>query len=354
MDAPAQEHATAAVRHPGRAISLVLVYALACAATWAAIGAFAGADPALVGRAGLTEKVLHLRAEPEPFDVYFVGASSVYRSFDPAVLDPALAAAGCPVRTYNLAVPGAVPVEVQTQIDEALRDNPDAVLVLGPTLPPRRDLGLAFDLKEAAFHDLEDVGDALAYADDAGWLDRVEAATLVGAAQVPVGHLHYRLYPERVRDLASGAVVRAGLETGYLPLEAELDAPDIRARRDRAVADMAEAGFDAWLTDLRDLDFGGDVHLEIWERLLDHVDRRAPVVLALPPFPFNDQLADLEDRWRAGGLTPVLSLHDPADFPILAREDAWFDAGHLTAPAAAEMSRAAAGPLCALLGEAGR
>lgn len=96
-------------------VRLAAVFSAICAALAALHGIDRYADVPAVG-----EKLSHLERSPERYDTLFVGSSYVYREFDPALFDAISEAAGDPVRSFNLGIPGMDPPETYWLLDRAL------------------------------------------------------------------------------------------------------------------------------------------------------------------------------------------------------------------------------------------
>jgi hypothetical protein len=61
--------------------------------------------------AEVTPKLKYLEAHRRDFDTVFIGSSRIYHGVSPKVFDAAMAAAGKPTRSFNLAVAGLMPPE---------------------------------------------------------------------------------------------------------------------------------------------------------------------------------------------------------------------------------------------------
>jgi hypothetical protein len=90
------------------------------------VGAFAVSAAVIGGNlpwprdAALGARLAHFAEDPQGYDAVVLGASGVYRGFDPAVVDAELARLGLPLRTYVLAAPGMQSFEVDNVLRAAL------------------------------------------------------------------------------------------------------------------------------------------------------------------------------------------------------------------------------------------
>jgi len=71
-----------------------------------------------------TPKLQLFEQHKDEYDIVFLGSSQIYRHVDPAVLDPLLAAAGYPLRSFNFGVSGMDALETRYVLEQVIAMKP--------------------------------------------------------------------------------------------------------------------------------------------------------------------------------------------------------------------------------------
>ena len=181
-------------------------------------------------------------------DTLFLGSSHVYRGFDPATFDAAMAEAGLPTSSFNHGVqlPNLVELRYLTERALELADGGLRHVLVEPlAFLPQIDPANEFTPRAMYWHDLESTrlavertfahGEGLRYVEDGGRstsLPTLFASLLPADVRVASDHVQHALLKGllhgRWKDIARGAAGRAHGQTarltagrGYLPLERE-------------------------------------------------------------------------------------------------------------------------------------
>ena len=308
----------------------------------------------------LGPKLEHLAADPDAYDLVYLGSSTVYRHFVPAVFDARMAELGYPLRSLNLGAPGLGGFEADAALRElAAVEGLETAFVLlepsGPTLelpgfraPTARQVH-AHDpvtvlrvLLEARAQTARPRGERLEAV-----LRRLRCAAwrLANYGQGPrlVDGLRGRAPHDADRD-------RIAADAGYLALEDDPD-PTVARRRAGFLADPSDLAEAVARLDRRRARPGTwATPAGAWH------GRQADAVRALGATPVhvlsattmaNTALWALAD---APGAPPLLAYNLPATFPRLYRAEGRFDKNHLARDEAAWLSRRLAEDLVARLG----
>ena len=284
-------------------------------------------------------------------EIYFVGASQTLRAIDPALVDAALAEAGCGGRSLNLGSGGASIADMAQVIDRIGALAPGALIVtegggLRDTWVRERDGADRHERHAAGLAYLEiALAGARTGRGDGTHLARVLLDSL--AAELGRHRLHDALFEAGARSPAGPELLRA---RGYLAAEQE-DDPGSRERRARFLAHLAALASPA--VDSMARAALAERAPELAASALALVARiRAaggrPVLLLLPAL---GSLAAVSAR-NAVALEPDLAAIDLAydryllPFPD---PDYFWDQGHVTRTGARLVSHALGLELCALL-----
>jgi hypothetical protein len=286
------------------------------------------------------------------------------------VLDASLRQAGCPVRTFNLGVPGLTAAEqswVTARLAEIGGGRWKAVLIERPQLPLRTWRFVGSGRHRMGHQEPHQVWlsiEALA----TSTRTRLDAA--VDMAQVVLGYLYYQLGPGQLAALVRpdpATVPDEGYRIdlsrhGFVPLEEEVS-PLLQARADRM-------DWDEFATRLAELRAAppeagplGTVRLDHLRAQIADARRVAPVVgLLLLPQAIRAMIDDSASIVRAvedGALGDVaaVSLGDPAAYPALFADGIWYDDDHVmgdgTRRVGQELGRAMCRAMPVLRGAAG-
>lgn len=299
-------------------------------------------------RPWISEKLAVLGSRPPVPDVFFIGPSVALRSIDPGVVDAEAVAAGCgPIRSVNLAMPGAMLFEDAFMLDRVLETpglKPGSLVVYH--VASKRD----FTFEQIAKSDRSPVAARLRYVPDlyavsqASLDDGIQlAAYLRAAVGEALGfHALSDLAMRRWRQDSPFEDARVRW-SGYVPLEMEVSR---RRGRKRFLDDTSilQRNLDTWSVER----FKDDsiVSNPFAERI-----RRAgliPVIFAAP--------------WKTGAMVAAVQRAQAADRELravtiskdnapdlFAGTDLWFDQGHVSSEGARLVSSIVGRQLCAIV-----
>ena len=311
----------------------------------------------------LAEKLSYLESVAGDVDVLVLGSSRVYRDFVPEVFDQSMNSLGCPVRSFNLGVPGLSFGEARMVLDRLAeaRDTPFPWLLLADMQAYRargRDSRRNRYYADPRLFSLQwqDVQTApLLTADNRRFRGRdlirlylneffaVGAlADLLNPLPRPVSEFEYFLEV----DPASGQ--------GYVSVEKET-APAFLARRERYLDAPPSFDMNAGPSEQQGLKSPDAVYgqrmLFIAQRL-EEVSRVAASAgfVMFPRSRHESYSLRLETAaQRISFEYPLINLNRPDVNPHLADPGMWFDYGHLNTPGAEAATRLLAQRICALM-----
>lgn len=314
----------------------------------------------------LEAKLGDLSTRREQIEAVFIGSSRIATTIDPSTLDPALAAQGCPLTTYNLGVPGLHLLEQRALLERLSKiDLPrlkwiflDLPLTLEPS-PDRFSVArfratMRFANMPLALRDLWTAPISLP--------KRLWSSAMLGLGfayeQSGLGAIAALLDPpandgDGGSDLARIDRARAG----FMPLARNSGYADLERRR-AAFEQRERAGFevqlraavnrplDATISPAR-LDFLATLAREA---MIGHA-KVGYVIMPEPTARAVGNAKALAARWSVsqGGYV-LANMNDPASLPAYGDASAWFDVAHLWQPQAIDLSARLAAPLCAAIG----
>ena len=334
---------------PGLSVLLASAAFLVTAMTLGSISDRLAGEPPRV--AVLDAKLDHLAAHWRDYDIVFIGASRVYRHIDAPALDAAMAARGCPLRSFNMGVPALNILEQDHVLTELARIGrmPWVMLESLPAMP-----GPMGNLDSPRLQRHLATGDHLLRA----LADQWQAPKPLHQRLGTMGEL---VIAWAYRHIGFGRLNRALLADdgppptefderldmqGYLPLELE-KGERFRERRGQGAGATLEAAIER----LPQPEHDGPVG----ERRLEHLrsqTARAHAAAENVGFVFQPFIDahELSDNRALAKLSPsdlgaslVINLNDPARHPELFQAAAWYDYGHLTREAAAGSAEGLAG-----------
>ncbi|MFO1070621.1 MAG: hypothetical protein U1E14_19045 [Geminicoccaceae bacterium] len=353
-------------RSVARWLGLGLVAALGFVVVAAATVRVTGRDGDPPAGPVLTDKLDWLRAHAADYDLIFAGTSRVHYHVDPGRLDPAMAAAGCPLRSFNMGVQGLTSAELLWLLPRLAEVEREAgvhwpvIAVDRPQIALRilRELGT-----ERLAYTMRQPGAVRTLLDGIWTSSRSLLNKVMDSRDVLLAWLYYRLEPgvlaRRLLPLAPALQGGPGLTVdlargGFVPLEEETD-PMLPPRR----AAINWESFGQELDRVMQLDTEAarlsDARAAHFRAQLDAARAVAPsVVLVLMPQATRDWVADskaLEQAAAEGRLgdVAVVNLGDPARYPQLFARELWFDTDHVAAEGVQRLNAALGPALCAAL-----
>lgn len=149
--------------------------------------------------AGLASKLAFWEAHRDDYDVLFLGSSRVAHGYDPALIDARLAAAGFPLKSFNLGVDAMTAFETDHLLRHVLAQHSErlryVVIEAEDWVPPRSN-NPRFDTERSVFwHDARQTWSALSAMVDV----RVEAHYKIREALE-----HLRLFGKRELNIGRG------------------------------------------------------------------------------------------------------------------------------------------------------
>ena len=311
----------------------------------------------------LPEKIDYLKSVADQVDLVILGSSRVYRDFVPEVLDRQMSELGCPVRSYNLGIPGLTFAEAQGVLNELenARSTPFPWVLLGDMQSYRARGRASRRSRYFAGSDLFAIA----------WQDIGTAPLIVPANQRALRQDLLRVYvnelfatgslsdllnpiPQAEQTFEYFLPVNPGSEQGFLTVEVET-APAFAARRDRFLAKPPTLKTDAGPDEQR----GTNVPQEVFDRRARFIERRLagtrPIAertgfIMFPRSRHEYYSAELKAAaTRIGIKYPMINLNSPEQHPVLADVNVWYDYGHLTEEGARAITGVLAKELCAMM-----
>ncbi|MGQ0552910.1 MAG: hypothetical protein ACT4PU_06790 [Planctomycetota bacterium] len=159
---------------------------------------------------GLADKLAHFTAHRDDFEVLFLGSSRVARGYVPEVIDARLAAAGQPLRSFNLGVDAMESYETDYLLRHVLAQRPAAlkyvVMELENWVPPRSVNPRFHTERSVHWHDARQTWAVLA---------RTGRAPVAWQHKLTEGLAHARLFGRRALNLGRGVQqLGVGLSSG--------------------------------------------------------------------------------------------------------------------------------------------
>ncbi|MEW6744969.1 MAG: hypothetical protein AB1486_19620 [Planctomycetota bacterium] len=287
-------------------------------------------------RSLVSAKLQEIEADPEGYDVLFLGNSHVYRGVDARAFDARMAELGHPVRSYNLGGQAMMFPELDFTVRALLERPPSRLSWLFLDL----SFGWVIDQRNFGsgrviwWHDLRALWLACRLVLDSGrpWTERLEFLThhLADYASRLTNQgrgLDYVRW--RLSGRGGSADELIGHDRGFQELAIGLaDAADQRTRRFSAFL----ARYTKWVLDLskKPTEFvpllGEPAHRmrELLTRLEEHGIRP---VLYMPPY-LKNQVPQLAST-ASGRTETVFLFNQPACYPQLYQAEQRFDANHL-------------------------
>jgi hypothetical protein len=353
-----------------RSVARWLGFGLVAATGFVAVSALTvqltGRDADPVSGPVLTDKLDWLRAHAGDYEIVFAGTSRVHYHVDPDQLDPAMAAAGCALRSFNMGLQGLTSAELYWLLQELAGVERAAgvqwavVAVDRPQIALRilRELGT-----ERLAYTMRRPGAVRTLLEGIWTSSRSLINKVMDSRDVLLAWLYYSIEPgvlaRRLLPMAPALDAGPGLTVdlardGYVPIEEETDPmlpPRVAAidwdRFGQELERLTQLdGEAASLSDARAAHFRGQ---------LDAARAVAPrVVLVLMPQATRDWVADSRALERAAadgrlGDVAVVNLGDPARYPQLFARELWFDTDHVGVEGVQRLNAALGPALCEAL-----
>jgi hypothetical protein len=332
-----------------RLVAKLVAFVAGLAVLFAGVGRFDRlSDVDVVG-----DKLAWLEAHRDEYDVVFVGSSYVYRQLSPATFDAETARLGRATRSFNFGIPGMDPPESYFLVERVLAASGGRLRYVVLELDYYRELvrqNGAHTRRFDYFHDAKrtaQLGRALVESPAPPSKRAKDVATHVEAFAREFLHVG------RGRALATDLVAPASGDDlaslgprhdGFLSLD---DDTSTRGEWRRAFAgDLDEQLYAEKVAAL-----AGGAEDERWSMSQVDVDALADTIAtiraagATPILIVPPCLAARADILRAAHANfdvTILAFNSPAAYPALYAIESRFDAGHLNARGAAELSRALA------------
>ena len=342
-------------------VLFVLRQASLCLAGFLAAGAVVGSLVPWPEEYGLRSKFEYFASHKDDFDLVYIGSSRVYRAFDPAVFDAALAEAGLPLASFNLGVGGMLSFEQDFVLHRLLELEPARlrwIFLEGGEWDPDFDYSFnVFSWRSVFWHALPQTLDVLM----AAWRDPV-----IAQKRWEILRTHLALFLSKLSNYGMGKEILADWQGSTVDVRGRsLSSEALAVGRGFEPADVQAEEAGAELTPEKiwtDLDFYHERVARITEagaregdpeelvrvpmkglrrQLAAARERGVEVVYVLPP-----GLEGAPVRWalqRRGDIPGLLDFNRPERYPQLFDVEHRFDPKHLNRRGAEEFSRLLAG-----------
>lgn len=289
----------------------------------------------------VTPKLDYLKSHLGDFDTIFIGSSRIYHGVSPKAFDAAMAAAGSPVRSFNLGVNAMWPPESLHMARALLAMHPPALrrvfleVALDRGLPDPASL----TVRDVYFQDLDEAAAGIQRARldykytpkrdrrDKVWDDLSRAGTLFTRNEFNIGRLIPRpaFDPEPPGRLAMTMLGPDG--DGYYPERQPLT-PSSRKRLEEGIAAIRARKLKDHPPD--------PLNMAAYARVRDLMARDG-VELTLIAAPVTTREYHASKDAPPG--IPILAFDDPDHYPELYTPEHRYDAGHLNDVGALIFSR---------------
>jgi hypothetical protein len=311
------------------------------------------------GEPGIERKREHFQATKDRYDVLFFGSSHIYRGIIPSQFDREMVALGHPTCSFNFAIGGMEPHEVDVLLDEALEAHPARLRFVFVELshwnPAIREEN-RFTKRAVAWHTLGETWSALRSCSLApvSRKERLELASVhllhMAARYTNLGDGTRAIRGDRVSEGDQSAPD----DEGFLALDEEPN-PVVAERHRLFLRDVQ--GYRDMVARLKEGPPTGVSKARFNRTALAGQAARiraggAVPIYVLPP-QFNPK-QDLKGLQEEGVVPTLLNFNDPVRFPALFREDLHWDCDHLNRAGAEEWTTLLARQFAALLAKDGR
>ncbi len=286
----------------------------------------------------VSDKLEHLAAHRDSYDVLFVGSSRVYRHVAPGIFDQVLAAAGRPVRSFNVGIPAMRLAETTRILERVLTLAPGGLDYVFLE-PPRAAALISEDniltRREVYWHDVRGTVRAL---------QAVRCCARGGERRRRAYRLHLRTFlfrelnvglipavlgPRERPRLRPGQTVLGANGDGFVPLTVVADKPQGKHR------DSFLAGLDSYRLEVDNLrrPSAGSYRLTTFEAAtyahLRALTEARGARLFFVVSPVLDRRGELREAVQQGVVEGLFAFNDPTRHPRFYDVDLRFDRGHL-------------------------
>lgn len=316
----------------------------------------------------ISDKLDHLDAHADDYDIVFFGTSHLYRNLNPAMVDDELTSAGLNWRSLNLAIPGMNVLEAEMILDRLEKLAPARLkyVVMEPFFRPLELKNWGTE-RAMSLHDWPRTTFAMDYVMEtssdsprvrlAGFNEaRAHLMSFIGP-KLNLGRVARVLFPD-TRHIRQPSFMAPDFDRGgFRPLDEEPASQFLRryegflSQRDRNEQLLAASSADIWrrgrLSDLRTRHL-----LEVVERIREL--GATPVFLVGPAYCFDLEIAAyLTRRDETFQDVKLLNYLHGFGFEDVYELEYWFDNKHLNSTGADLFSRQVGRDLAPLI-QAGR